>query len=65
MIRGRLASKPRLTISNVPIKPCQRHLSLCFLADGEDRRFLSGDLDFTPLDQKRNSIPNEFVKLER
>jgi hypothetical protein len=38
--------------------------SLCFLVGGEGRRFLSGDLDFTSLDQDRNGIPNEFVKLE-
>src|SRR5215470_14492259 len=36
----------------------------CFPLGGAGRRFLSGDLDFTSLDQERNSIPNELIKLE-
>jgi hypothetical protein len=40
------------------------HLSLCFPLGGEGRRFLSGDPDFTSLDQERNTIPNESIKLE-
>ena len=36
----------------------------CFPLGGAGRRFLSRDLDFTSLDQERNSIPNELIKLE-
>ena len=39
-------------------------MSFCFPLGGECRRFLSGDLDFTSLNQERNSIPNESIKLE-
>ena len=38
--------------------------SLVFVFPGWRRRspFLSGDLDFTSLNQDRNSIPDEFLK---
>ena len=62
-------SKLRLTISDITIKPGQTGLTgrlFVFVVPAWWRRspFFSGNLDLTSLNQERNSIPNEFVKLE-
>ena len=63
---SRTISKLGLTISNISIEPCQTDGSLIVVFPIWRRKswFLSGDLDFTLLNQERNSIPNEFLKLE-
>jgi hypothetical protein len=65
---SRTPSKLRLTISNIPIKPCQNGRSggvtcLCvFPVGGEGRRFFLGILISPRFNQERNSIPDEFLK---
>ena len=69
MSDSRTTSKPRPTISNIPIKAFQTgrtggSLVFVFPAWRRTSPFLSGNLDFTSLNQERNSIPNESIQLE-